>query len=435
MKPSHFPYIVMVSLTVISIGLGIYITGITRAALTLDSGSLISDADITLNAAPSGTITLGSTTTTGTISVGSASAQNVSLTDNSWSIDNVGKAIFSFLDLGSAAHGTTALQGLRLPQAAGGPSANPASGEGYLAYDSTANTVKVYNGSSWASVGGTTAGGILDAIGYGDGSEGDATIDTNGTTTLTRDMMYGNLTVTAGDTLNTAGYRVYATGTIMIAATGKISADGNVSNSFEGGSASASAKCGSSGVGGGGGDGGGGSGSAATGLGGSGGAGAAGSVGAGGAGGAVTSVTAPTAQSLLAKCTGILTSSTSGIAGGAGGGGGGGSGYGAGNGKGGGGGGGGGTLVVVAGIAIANSGTLSAKGGAGSVTNQPGANSTGGGGGGGGGVIILIAPSITLGTTDVTGGAGGTGTGGGATGTAGSPGTVIYGSPTSLTTL
>ncbi len=53
------------------------------------------------------------------------------------------------------------------------------------------------------------AGGL--AI-FGDGSDGDVTISSN--TTLTRDMFYNSLTVNAGITLNTGGYRIFVKGTL-----------------------------------------------------------------------------------------------------------------------------------------------------------------------------------------------------------------------------
>lgn len=47
---------------------------------------------------------------------------------------------------------------------------------------------------------------------FGDGSDGDVVISSN--TSLSRDMYYNNLTVNAGVTLTTAGYRVFVAGTL-----------------------------------------------------------------------------------------------------------------------------------------------------------------------------------------------------------------------------
>lgn len=49
----------------------------------------------------------------------------------------------------------------------------------------------------------------------GDGSDGAATIS-SGTTTLTRDMYYTDLTVNGTGTLNAAGYRIYVNGTLTV---------------------------------------------------------------------------------------------------------------------------------------------------------------------------------------------------------------------------
>ncbi|QQS15443.1 MAG: tail fiber domain-containing protein [Candidatus Moraniibacteriota bacterium] len=61
----------------------------------------------------------------------------------------------TLLDLSSIAHDDSAPQGLKLPQnttltnIVGG-------GAGYIAYDTTANTVKMFNGTSWLSIGGAS---------------------------------------------------------------------------------------------------------------------------------------------------------------------------------------------------------------------------------------------------------------------------------------
>lgn len=51
---------------------------------------------------------------------------------------------------------------------------------------------------------------------FGDGSDGDVTISS--TVTLTRDMMYNNLTITTGAVLKTANYRVSVAGTLDLTA-------------------------------------------------------------------------------------------------------------------------------------------------------------------------------------------------------------------------
>lgn len=262
---------------------------------------------------------------------------------------------------------------------------------------------------------------------YGDGSDGDATI-TGGTTTLTRDMYYDNLTITGTGVLRPAGYRVFVRGLLTIQTGGVIERNGNAggtpANAITGGTAGAALAAGSlggSGAGGAGGN------ASTAGTGGSNandGAGGAGGAGggshdtgddaaeAGGAGGSVAWPQAVSTSGLrhLAHALGIYHAVTTGaatiVAGGAGGGGG----AGGDSGTGGGGGSGGGAMVVAA-YRLANAGTIRANGGAGGAAyTGPDAAGNGGGGGGGGGVIWLITRASTgAGTVEALGGAGGAG--------------------------
>jgi len=61
----------------------------------------------------------------------------------------------TFLDLSAIIHDDSALQGLRLPQSTSLTS--PSSGEGFVAWDTDDNKLQVFNGSSWADVGGSSA--------------------------------------------------------------------------------------------------------------------------------------------------------------------------------------------------------------------------------------------------------------------------------------
>jgi hypothetical protein len=83
----------------------------------------------------------------------------------------------------------------------------------------------------------------LEPIYFGDGSDGDVTI--NSATTLTRDMYYNNLTITSGGTIRTQGYRVHVAGILDITAapissfthntvTGVAQAGGNASGATPG---------------------------------------------------------------------------------------------------------------------------------------------------------------------------------------------------------
>ena len=79
----------------------------------------------------------------------------------------------SYVDLGSIVHNSTAIQGLRLPQAASATPSSPTSGEGYLAWDTAGNQLIAYTGSAWAAVGGA---------GVSDGDKGDITVSGSGAT-------------------------------------------------------------------------------------------------------------------------------------------------------------------------------------------------------------------------------------------------------------
>jgi len=73
------------------------------------------------------------------------------------------------------------------------------------------------SGESYTFNGTTTFNGTVNILGssnlliYGDGSDGNVTIS-SGTTTLTRDMYYNNLTVNGTGTLDTAGFNVFVRG-------------------------------------------------------------------------------------------------------------------------------------------------------------------------------------------------------------------------------
>ena len=81
--------------------------------------------------------------------------------------------------------------------------------------DGSSGQALTTNGSatlSWASVGSMS----YDTI-FGVGSDGDVTPTANTTTTLSKDMYYGNLTITGSTTkINTAGYRIFVRGTLDV---------------------------------------------------------------------------------------------------------------------------------------------------------------------------------------------------------------------------
>lgn len=294
---------------------------------------------------------------------------------------------------------------------------------------------------------------------FGDGSDG--ATDMNGsntfaafatlggsTYTLTRDIYPTALTVRAGITLKTDGFKIFAANSITVEATGIVSnagADGSAGSVATGGTAGASGGGGSTkappaaqnggnqeiaGAAG--------ANEAVSAGGANGIAGAAGG-GEGHVGGAENGGAAGVATALPAASGGIhnLTAVSLwrafgaaavvsfGYHAGNGGAGGGYTGDGAGGG-GGGGGGNGGYLVLFSPV-LANAGSITVNGGDGGAGGAGGANADGGGGGAGGngGIVAIACLSRTGNTPTVAGGSGGaagSGTGSGFAGDAGSPG-------------
>jgi hypothetical protein len=284
------------------------------------------------------------------------------------------------------------------------------------------------------------AGGALANFGlgfFGDGSDGDVTLDgtttfswatlVGGTYRLTRNVYFNILTINAGVTIDARGY--------IIAAKANITGNGIIINN---GSTAASASGGLGAFSGtiAGGKTGGAGGSATVGangtvnggecFGGAGGNGGAGGSTAGGTGGTITAP-APSSggsgmmRALPAACVGhnIANNGIRQFLTGGGGGGGGGDGTNAG----GGGGGAAGALIVNARLINAAGLTFMVNGGNGFT---PTVGNTGGGGGGGGGLLIVNTTAAPVGlTTQANGGAGGSGHGTGAAGAPGAPGTII----------
>lgn len=261
---------------------------------------------------------------------------------------------------------------------------------------------------------------------FGTGEDLDVVISSN--TTLTRDWNYSNLTVNAGVTLVTAGYRIFVRNTLTVIATGVIHNDGaNATGTTVAGVGGMQSVLP-------GGQGGGNGQAAAGGVGGSVTTGAAinanpaggkGGNGSGGAGGAASTSTVNDAYgscvALPMRITLQFQTNGSGtlqmVQGGASGG----SGGGDGTNRGGASGGGGGNVVIAARL-IVNNGAIRSHGGAGFSVNASTGTNLGGGGGSQGGNLFITTTTGGLtgsGTTTVTGGAGGLGKG---TGTAGNPG-------------
>lgn len=293
---------------------------------------------------------------------------------------------------------------------------------------------------TWASAGTSTS---LYPYG-GDGSDGAVLMDGANTFaafaskasniyTLTRDVFATTFQVNSGVTLLAAGFRIFASVSVIVQSTGVISCNGGVggTGTTTGGAAGVGASAGANGGGGIGGVGvaasGGVVGTAITnGIGGVGGTG--GNAASGGVTGAVGgTIAAPAAGSqwryaprLVEQAIRVTTTYVPLLAGSGGGSGAAGSGIGSG------GGGGGGGILGIYTPTLTNNGTIQANGGAGG--SGGGANGASGGGGGGGAVFLIVGAAITnTGTIQAAGGAAGASVGGGTTtaATAGSSGVVI----------
>jgi hypothetical protein len=328
---------------------------------------------------------------------------------------------------------------------------------GRLAIGTNGQVLTVVSGApAWAAV--SSPGFSLQF--FGDGSDGNVTIS-SGTTTLTRDMFYNNLTLNGTGSIKSSGFRIFVSGTLDItaAAAGAITVTGGVGSIGGGGgtagpvnggqtgtrsytttgSLGAATGGGSGGTGnlsnGGAGNGTAGNGNSNGGNGNSGGTGGAGSVGTGGGGGGPSNIVPllinrPETQLLIGA---TLLSAGVGGAGGGGAGGNNSNEYGAG---GGGGGAGGGIIFLSANIINRGSGTatssISAIGGAGGAGGAGSTNCGGGGAGGGAGggwVYILyntLSGSTATNCIDVSGGAGGTGGSSGTGGFGGNGGSSGY---------
>lgn len=284
---------------------------------------------------------------------------------------------------------------------------------------------------------------------FGDGSDGDVTVTSS--ITLTRDMYYNNLTLGAGGSIATAGFRIFAAGTLDLtaAAAGAIAVlptagnTGNAISTTAGVPANAGASLGgwaASGTGGGGtatvGTQGGASTSPTVANGGSSGAGGKGGSGSGGAGGASRAGTAPAGALILRRLAVDLLRGATLISGGASGPGGSGSGGdGTTSGTAGGSGGSGGAVLGIFANNITTGGstvatTIRANGGRGGngrvVTNGGNTGGAGAGSGGGGGWIYIVyqtkTGSAVTGLLAVDGGDGGNGGPGAGTGIGGDGG-------------
>jgi len=268
---------------------------------------------------------------------------------------------------------------------------------------------------------------------FADGFDGDVSIA--GTTTLTKEMHYNNLTISATGILKPAGYRIFVKGSLTIDSGGSINDDGNSGALGVGGLALSSRNTLGASAGGGGAGGTNAVGSAGSGPGGNsslsdaglaptGGIGGGGGANAGGSAGAAAQPTqgqrwhSTTWQQQGRFSNGTATAQFNGGSGGGGGG--------SNNALAvGGGGGGGAGSVWIAARTVSNSGRISANGGTGA--NGSGtAGDAGGGGSGAGGNVCLGTLSYTgSGLFQAAGGVASTGFGAGGTGAVGRAGSTI----------
>jgi hypothetical protein len=287
--------------------------------------------------------------------------------------------------------------------------------------------------------GGSTSTTLFDGA-FGDGSDGNGNI-TGGTTTLTREWHYNNLTITGTGILKPRGHRIFVKGVLTINAGGSINDDGVAGGTgVSGGTALSNLSTASLGAG----SGAGGAGRTTTGaglagatssncstnnvaaqpIGGVGGGVSAPVVAGGTAGAAPVPTISQKWNSLASIWSGRLYNGSSTFNGGSGGGGGGcdltgGTGT-SGNG------GSGGGIVHIGAKTVANAGSITANGGAGGNGVATGTASAGAGAGGGGGLVTLIT-TTTASFGTVTANAGAVGTGAGVAPTAatvGQPGSV-----------
>lgn len=273
---------------------------------------------------------------------------------------------------------------------------------------------------------------------FGTGIDGDSTKSVD--STLVRDAYYNNLTINAGVTFSTGGFRIFVKNTLTnngtISNAGNAGGAGDNTDYGSGATKKSNGSIGGSGAGGGkGGTGSGGAnGDAVTNaIGGAGGAGGNGVTDTPGTGGTVTAPTAAMGGWYdgmhMINMRGVSLSTANppvgsivAFMGGAGGGRGAADNVGGGFG---GGGGSGGGLMVIAARFIDNNGTITVGGGAGG-NGAPGHNCGGGGGGGGGFAAMIYSQMTSAGSETAAGGTGGTKTGTGTNGTNGSTGYGLY---------
>ncbi len=131
----------------------------------------------------------------------------------------------TFLDLSSIAQDDSAVQGLRLPQSAS--LVAPASGEGYIAYDTSTNRIMTYNGFAWVDITGAS-NSLQNAYEYGNtiqlsASEGDITIRNDSSDQM---MFFDEDTARVGIGTISPQYKLDITGDVRVANSSDIYLEG-----------------------------------------------------------------------------------------------------------------------------------------------------------------------------------------------------------------
>jgi hypothetical protein len=194
------------------------LNGGTLTPATISGGSLA--GTITNNGTLSGGTLAGSVTMAGTLNGGTLTPATIS----------GGSLAGTITNLGTLSGGTLASPNLT------GTISNSATETVTGAINATGGTLTVATATAGtATTQAASTGFVAPAFAplFGTGADGTVTIS-SGTTTLTRDMCYANLTISGTGQIVTSGFRIFVSGTLNLAnaGAGAISNSGNVEGGF-----------------------------------------------------------------------------------------------------------------------------------------------------------------------------------------------------------